>query len=238
MGELVRVAQVTALSALLGTALLGSIGCSDSDDGVSYAVTGRVIYPDGSPARSARIAIEYTLVEEPTGARTAGVAAPRPETCISFILSEEADVRLWITDYSNDAVRTVIDGTRPAGSYESCWDGTADDGTVVPDGLYYYHLKWDDYTGTRAFLLSNLCQGMTASDAYLVLTDSDGDYAVPWSLVPVGEEVPSLAPDGTVIQQRIVSPSVRICGWKNETSGSELTELRQGQTVTVDLMIQ
>ncbi|HUU44469.1 MAG TPA: FlgD immunoglobulin-like domain containing protein [Acidobacteriota bacterium] len=239
MRESTRVTRLIAATALLGAVLLAGSGCSDStDSSATYAVTGRVRDVYGNPVRSARVAVEYSLVDEETRGRSADATAPRPETCIRFDLTEAADVTLWITDYSGRSVRTAIDGARPAGTYEECWDGIADDGTALPDGLYYYHLEWGNVSATKAFLLSAACLEMTRTDAYLVLTDADGHYAVGWGLVPVGEPVPELDSAGAVIRERTVSPSVRICAWKDETAGSEPAEISRGHSTAVDVAIQ
>jgi len=46
--------------------------------------------------------------------------------------------RLVIKDQHGQAVRTLVDGEREAGTYADTWDGRDDAGALVPDGPYFY----------------------------------------------------------------------------------------------------
>ncbi len=86
-----------------------------------------------------------------------GQSFPNPfnTSCvINYELPEKAQVRLEIYDLSGHKVRTLVDGEQAAGYRSVVWDGTNDNGTVVPSGVYFYKLTAGDYTATRRMILS------------------------------------------------------------------------------------
>jgi hypothetical protein len=98
------------------------------------------------------LAIPVTV--EVTGDITAAGDAPRafalqgavpnpfnPQTTIHFSLpaSGHADLRLY--DVQGRLVRTLVDGTRPAGANQARWDGRDDRGRSVASGTYFARLQ-------------------------------------------------------------------------------------------------
>ncbi len=78
--------------------------------------------------------------------------SPNPfigQTDIPFTLSTEGRVRLSIYDVGGRLVRTVIDGSLPAGDHSVTWDGFVDQGGVSPQGVYFYRLEAGDRSQTR-----------------------------------------------------------------------------------------
>lgn len=91
-------------------------------------------------------------------------------TCIWFDLRTAAEVNLTIHDLRGNPVRRMIPssqvgGTLPAGRYgrlreidsSGCdprfaWDGTADDGRVVPPGVYLVRFRADGYESLKKML--------------------------------------------------------------------------------------
>ncbi|MFQ5432887.1 MAG: flagellar hook assembly protein FlgD [Nitrospinota bacterium] len=58
---------------------------------------------------------------------------------MSFNLGEAAtSVRIHVLDSSGEVVRTLYRGSLSEGRHEVQWDGMADGGGIVPDGLYSY----------------------------------------------------------------------------------------------------
>lgn len=58
-------------------------------------------------------------------------------------LSGAAPVRLRIHDDTGTAVRTLVNETRAAGTYDDAWDGRDDAGHLARDGAYYAVLEYD-----------------------------------------------------------------------------------------------
>jgi photosystem II stability/assembly factor-like uncharacterized protein len=66
-----------------------------------------------------------------------------PSTTIAFSLARDAQVELKIFDARGALVRTLVDGTRPAGEQQAVWNGRDDNDRQVAAGVYLYRLKAD-----------------------------------------------------------------------------------------------
>ena len=69
----------------------------------------------------------------------------RGATSIVFVVPD-GYATLTVYDLRGAVVRRLWDGTAAAGGYKVTWDGTADDGSPLPPGVYLYKLE----TGGRA----------------------------------------------------------------------------------------
>ena len=81
-----------------------------------------------------------------------------PETWIPYQLAEPAEVTLTIYDGAGQLLRRLAVGHQAAGIYRSrsraaYWDGRNQLGEPVANGLYFYTLTTDDFTGTRRMLI-------------------------------------------------------------------------------------
>ncbi|MFQ5627961.1 MAG: FlgD immunoglobulin-like domain containing protein [bacterium] len=76
-----------------------------------------------------------------------------PKTTIHYNLESPANVRLVITDVLGRHIRTLINGPVSAGYGSIVWDGTDDDGFLVPSGPYFYSLKSGEQEQTRKLTL-------------------------------------------------------------------------------------
>ena len=80
-----------------------------------------------------------------------------PETRIRFdipaTIHGAASVRLVIYNIAGQLVRVVLDEERPAGSYESTWDGKNSAGIQAPSGTYFYKITAGDFVETKKMLL-------------------------------------------------------------------------------------
>jgi len=70
-------------------------------------------------------------------------------TTIEYVLSEEEHVRLEIYNVLGQRVRTLVQGTKRAGTHRVTWEGENRYGTPVGNGVYFYRLKSGDVTETR-----------------------------------------------------------------------------------------
>jgi flagellar hook assembly protein FlgD len=85
-----------------------------------------------------------------------------PATRIQYAVSREkrrtADnslphTTLKIYNILGQKVRTLVDESKRAGSYEVIWDGKDDKGKEVGSGIYFYQLRAGDYTETKKMIL-------------------------------------------------------------------------------------
>jgi len=72
-----------------------------------------------------------------------------PQTEISFALDRAGPARLAIFDVQGRLVRTLVDGSLPAGPHAVVWDGRSDAGRQAASGTYFYRLRSGDQEFTR-----------------------------------------------------------------------------------------
>lgn len=76
-----------------------------------------------------------------------------PSTEIAYDLPRDVRVRLSVFDVAGRRVRTLVDEVQTAGSRSVVWDGTGDDGSMVPSGLYLYRLEAGEFEMTRGMTM-------------------------------------------------------------------------------------
>lgn len=81
-------------------------------------------------------------------------------TTISFTVDSkqktvhgESQVKLTVYNILGQKVKLLVDEKKPPGYYEVAWDGKNDSGKEVASGVYFYHLKTENYSQTRKILL-------------------------------------------------------------------------------------
>lgn len=72
-----------------------------------------------------------------------------PETTIRFSLPKGESVSLQIYNTTGQLVKTLHQGFVEAGTYESVWDGTDEDGRNAASGLYVYRLVAGNFTESK-----------------------------------------------------------------------------------------
>ncbi len=65
-------------------------------------------------------------------------------TTISYTLGESHKVRLLIYNQNGQLIRELVNKRQVPGNYSVDWDATADNGSGVISGMFYYVLKLDD----------------------------------------------------------------------------------------------
>ncbi len=83
-------------------------------------------------------------------------AYPNPArniTNIKFALPKPTKVQLQIYDLTGRVVRTLVDGTLPAGYHTVQWDGRNDQGRRVAQGVYFYRFQAESYRSVKKLLL-------------------------------------------------------------------------------------
>jgi hypothetical protein len=76
-----------------------------------------------------------------------------PATRIVFGLKEPASVSLGIHDTAGRLVRTLLIGSRTAGTYSVVWDGRDANGRAVASGVYFCRLVTGELVETREMVL-------------------------------------------------------------------------------------
>ncbi len=88
--------------------------------------------------------VETAPIERPMDFVSLSAAEPTPfkdQTRISFSLPLEGSVSLGVYNLLGARVRTLVSGTKPAGSHSATWDGRDEKGLLVPGGVYFFELK-------------------------------------------------------------------------------------------------
>ncbi len=76
-----------------------------------------------------------------------------PETTIRYELASRQQVSLRVYDVSGAVVRTLVDDTKPAGSYTLTWNGLDDRGNTVSSGVYFYRITAGSFSDVRKMTL-------------------------------------------------------------------------------------
>lgn len=76
-----------------------------------------------------------------------------PETEIRFALPKASYVVLKIYNTVGQEVRTLLDEEYQPGSYSTRWDGRDSNGSIVPSGMYFFHLRAGEFVQTRKMIL-------------------------------------------------------------------------------------
>ncbi len=76
-----------------------------------------------------------------------------PETAIRFRVPKTMEVKLYVTDLLGRRVRTLVDGTSPAGRRTVVWDGKNALGKALSSGQYLYTLEAGGLVLTRKLTL-------------------------------------------------------------------------------------
>jgi uncharacterized repeat protein (TIGR02543 family) len=67
-----------------------------------------------------------------------------PSTSIIFQLPKTVHVTVDVYNSSGQLIRTLVDETKPTGTYETIWNGKDNYGNSVGSGIYYYQIRTKD----------------------------------------------------------------------------------------------
>ncbi len=76
-----------------------------------------------------------------------------PTTEITYAIPEKAHVSLAVYNTVGQLIKRLTDGEQIAGSYRATWDGTDEQGTAVPSGVYFYRLQAKNFAQTMKMTL-------------------------------------------------------------------------------------
>ncbi|MBC7186386.1 MAG: T9SS type A sorting domain-containing protein, partial [Calditrichaeota bacterium] len=74
-------------------------------------------------------------------------------TVIRYRLASACAVQLHVFDVRGRKVKTLLEGGQSEGEHLAVWDGSAEDGTQVPSGLYFVRLQTREWTEVRKVVL-------------------------------------------------------------------------------------
>lgn len=74
-------------------------------------------------------------------------------TTISYGVSEITHIELTIFNILGQKIRTLVNCTQPAGSYQIQWDGRDNAGRNVASGIYLYRFKAGEFVQIRKMIL-------------------------------------------------------------------------------------
>ena len=75
------------------------------------------------------------------------------ETKICIQIKEKSHVILKIVNITGGEIQTLVDQTKPSGKYTVSWDGTNQQGQIVPSGLYFYLLTAGEFSAKKKLML-------------------------------------------------------------------------------------
>lgn len=194
---------------LLSLTVLFIFSCSDSTcPDQKIGIEGRVVDANGNPIADARIMLTYNLED----------ILDRPTTVFSFNVPEDTEVKFWITQHNvADTLIVLLDSELTAGYHSVTWDSKDTNGIMVMSNFYDYHLKIDEETTTRKYLLNQYYHniGGVAVQGYEpnAITDDSGKFKIDLDNLPFSysdNELNMCNEDGEFIGIKKVSREVNI----------------------------
>lgn len=76
-----------------------------------------------------------------------------PATTIEYVVPKRSTVTLTVLNIIGQTIRTLVNDTKPAGTYTARWDGRDSHGNQLASGIYLYRIDTGDYTETREMVL-------------------------------------------------------------------------------------
>ncbi|MCP4632539.1 MAG: T9SS type A sorting domain-containing protein [candidate division Zixibacteria bacterium] len=76
-----------------------------------------------------------------------------PTTVIKYALPRDCNVDIAVYDIMGRRVKTLINGTMPAGIHEAMWDGDNEAGHKAASGVYFYKMNTEDFSKVRKMAL-------------------------------------------------------------------------------------
>ncbi len=76
-----------------------------------------------------------------------------PSTVIRYEIARTQDVRISVYDANGNLVRTLYQGRREPGRYETAWDGRNAAGSAAASGIYFYRIESPDLVQAKKMIL-------------------------------------------------------------------------------------
>jgi hypothetical protein len=251
--------------ALLGTAIaVGAFafaGCSKHPTRpFAPSLNGTVVDATSHPVAQARIAVLYH-VELTLGspADTCGGDTPRrnlvvypnpapsPHVYADILGAGGEQVEMSVTDRSGTLVRNLASFSFPsAARHVVVWDGKADDGSDLPNGIYVIHWKATKgdsvFAGCRRVLL-NVVNVDDLGGRTIATTAGSGRFSIPMSSLPIHDGGQATDSAGNHVGGFSILSDITLCALASAAPGASsacldtvrLGDLGRDVTVTVHL---
>ncbi len=124
----------------------------DSDSGVDTSDDSRDVDSDAEGDQSIEDPTERVLPNE----WALGQNYPNPfnpTTTIEFSMPNTAGVSVRVYNVLGQVVKTLVNGTLPAGVHRVQWDATDQSGASVSSGLYIYRMETEAFQATKTLVL-------------------------------------------------------------------------------------
>jgi hypothetical protein len=76
-----------------------------------------------------------------------------PRTGIEFVLGSDCFTELVLVNVLGQEVRTLVRGMRKEGHHTVYWDGRTESGDRLPSGVYFYTLRYGEFSRTHKLVL-------------------------------------------------------------------------------------
>ena len=76
-----------------------------------------------------------------------------PTTTIKYSIAQAASVQLVVYNVAGQRIRSLVNETKPAGTYTEIWDGKNDGGRSVATGIYFYRFMAGRYSEVKKMIL-------------------------------------------------------------------------------------
>ncbi len=195
--------------------LIGACNDATPPDETNNDIRGRVVDAQGQPVAGAAVVLQLDTDPPPF------VKQDKPQTMLDFDLPATGWVKAWLCSYCDgDTVRHLIDGELPAGAHMLLWDGLDDDGRILPDDVYWFHVVTDAGEDTRPLLLLRLGYEDLAANALApqAVTDAEGRFDLSQACLPFGYAYEAVDEMGDPIATITVIRSVRIWAYFGDVS--------------------
>jgi len=133
----------------------GAAAAGSTNNAADYAVTVGGATMTNNAGTSAAVLPAAGVDDGTVPGIALGRPMPNPSTggmSYSISLPHESKVRVQVLDLAGRVIRTLIDGTMPAGQVTRTWN-PADGGSRVPSGMYVLRLEAAGITKTQRFAL-------------------------------------------------------------------------------------
>jgi formylglycine-generating enzyme required for sulfatase activity len=77
-----------------------------------------------------------------------------PSTIIEFVISKPGNIRIEVFDILGQSVKTLVNSYKPAGIYQTSWDGFDHSNMPVSGGVYFYSLKTENSLSVNKMILA------------------------------------------------------------------------------------
>ncbi len=220
---------------------------------------GIVLDVDSQPVAGARIAVVYRIELTPGNpADTCGESGPRrglivypnpassPRFNADLHVSVNAQVEMRVHDRSGNRVRNLADSFFAAGRHVVVWDGRADDGSELPNGIYVVHWKSTEgdsvFAGCRRVLL-DVVNSADLGGRAIATTGRGGRFSIPLSSLPVDDGGLATDSHGNFVGGFTIVPDVTVCALASAAPGAAtacadtvgLGDLKRSVNVTLSL---